>query len=82
MNEFAEFVENRESPPLYFWHADRSFWERAERRQFDREELTIEQKDHISDNWNVGDWKDLVQLFRTEPIVLKGMFWIWIERDC
>lgn len=74
MDEFNEFVNERGGPPLYFWHAERMFWERAECRQFDREDLTEEQKDHISDNWKVGDWKDLAQVFRTEPIVLKDCF--------
>ena len=74
MNEFVEFVENKGDPPLYFWHAEKSFWERAEHRQFNREELTVEQSGLISGSWCIKNWKDLTQLFRAEPIVLKGCF--------
>lgn len=74
MDEFNDFVLAKGIPPMYFWHAERMFWSRAENRHFEREDLTVEQKDHISDNWKVEDWRDLAQVFRTEPIVLKDCF--------
>lgn len=76
MNEFAQFVADRGYPKLYHWVAEQRFWTTAENRQFDlaHDEIDIERKDHISDNWKVNEWLDLADLFRSEPIVIKGCF--------
>lgn len=76
MDEFANFVYSMGNPPLYFWHAERMFWDKAECRQFDRFNQNDHENivDHISDDWNIGNWCDLATLFRTEPIVVKGAF--------
>jgi len=74
MNEFNIFTEEKGYPPLYFWHAEKVFWERAENRQMERRDISEEQTRIISDNWKINDWRDLANVFRTEPIVIKDCF--------
>jgi len=76
MDEFATFVNERKNPKLFYWHAEDSFWNRAENKHFDIacDEYDTEKKDHISDVWKVTEWADLAKLFRTEPIVIKDCF--------
>ena len=63
MNEFAQFVLERGNPKVYYWHAEKTFWNSAEARQ----ELII-------DDWNNRKWADLCKLFQEEPIVIKDCF--------
>jgi hypothetical protein len=76
MNEFVEFIKSRDNPKLWYWHADKMLWERSENRQMDIacEEGNIERSDHIVNNWKLNNWADLCQVFRDEPIVIKGCF--------
>jgi len=73
MNEFSELVKDKNNPQLHYWHAEKSFWNYAESRQFELA-TDFEIKDNISDNWKDFKWTDLCSLFKSEPIVLKGCF--------
>lgn len=77
MDEFVKFVRDNGNPKLWYWHAEKSLWERAENKQMDLayEELNEERADNIVDNWKLSNnWTDLCQVFRDEPIVIKGCF--------
>lgn len=76
MNEFTKFMNDRGSPRAHYWHAENRFWTSAENRQFDLacDQNNEDRKDHISDNWKAIKWCDMYQLFRYEPIVIKGCF--------
>ena len=76
MNEFVQFVREQADPKLWYWHADQGLWKRAENRQMDLayEKGDIEVTDHIVDDWKLDNWADLCEVFRDEPIVIKGCF--------
>lgn len=76
MSEFITFIIRRKYPKLYHWVAESRFWSAAENRQFDLalHENNIEKKDHILDDWKLDQWCDMCELFKNEPIVLKGCF--------
>jgi hypothetical protein len=60
MNEFSDFLASRNYPKIYYWSAEPSIWKRAEIRN-SREKLNLK-------------WCDLYQLFKGEPIVIRGCF--------
>ena len=60
MDEFRNFVKSHNDPKLWFWHAERSIWNRAENRH--------------DKNWERMEWCDMAQLFRETPIVIKDCF--------
>ena len=73
MNEFASFVNKQGNPKLWYWCAEKRFWERSENRQFER--ASCEQKlDRISNHWKLSNWTDMLELFKKEPIVIKDCF--------
>lgn len=78
MDEFMEMMKRMKYPKMWFWDAEQRFWDIAERRQFDRlYEISTEQElDHMSDDWGkvTCKWMDLSNLFRSEPIVIRGCF--------
>ena len=76
MNEFSQFLIDRGQPKIYYWHAESSFWNSAETRQFEiaNEKDDIKKKNNISDSWKIKNWADLCKLFREEPIVIKDCF--------
>ena len=78
MDLFVSFMEELGYPKMWFWTAEQRFWDMAERRQFDRlyYSLSEEDCDHISDEWGKIEerWMDMAELFRQEPIVIKGCF--------
>ena len=75
MQEFFEFMKGMNFPKMWFWHAEERFWDAAERRQFELDFHDLETREHISDDWKLlGDWVDLADIFRAEPIVVKGCF--------
>jgi len=76
MDEFAQFVKKQGNPKLWYWHADKMLWEKAENRQIEiaYENGHIDKCEHIVDNWNLGNWADLCKVFRSEPIVVKDCF--------
>jgi len=76
MDEFMKFVRERNQPKLFYWYADKSFWNSAEQRQFEYAEANNLHKisKRISKKWQVREWADLLKIFTTEPIVLKDCF--------
>jgi hypothetical protein len=76
MNDFCQFLVDRGQPKIYYWHAESSFWNSAETRQFDiaNENGDTKKKNNISDSWKIKNWADLCKLFREEPIVIKDCF--------
>ena len=76
MDEFMSFMQEREEPRVHYWHAENRFWTAAENRQFDLacEAGDEDRKDRISDHWHNVEWCDMYDLFRSEPIVIKGCF--------
>lgn len=73
MNEFSNFVKEKNNPQLHYWYAEKSIWNTAQHRQFYIAE-NKEIKNNISNNWKNFNWNDLYYLFKSEPIVLKDCF--------
>ena len=67
MNDFYNFVQSRGNPKLHYWCAEERFWKSSRKKQ----QNMIIQED-ISDN--DMDWLDLCNVFRKEPVVIKGVF--------
>jgi hypothetical protein len=76
MNDFVQFIRSRGNPKLWYWHADKMIWERSENRQMDLacQNCDTSRTDYIVNNWKLSGWTDLCQVFREEPIVIKGCF--------
>jgi len=86
MNEFNNFVLDNGGleTKLWYWCADKHFWKRSELRQYDRlyAEGTSTTKENPNNsvnrdlvaNWKVNNWVDLCDIFKEEPIVMKGCF--------
>ena len=76
MNNFIEFMRSMSNPKMWYWHADRSIWERAENRilNYAYEKGDSEISENIIHNWRLEHWADLCKLFREEPIVIRGVF--------
>jgi hypothetical protein len=76
MNEFIQFIRLSENPKMWYWHADKSIWERAENRllNYASESVDTEMSNNILHNWKLENWADLCKLFRDEPIVIRGVF--------
>tara|TARA_Y100000389_G_C17463982_1_gene523986 strand:+ start:1043 stop:2836 length:1794 start_codon:yes stop_codon:yes gene_type:complete len=75
MNDFNNFMSEKDFPKMFCWHAEENFWKIGEQRQFDEacKNNNIERKDLIS-AWGVYDWADLCKIFKYEPIVIKNCF--------
>ena len=57
--EFLEWLETRTNPKIFYWSAEPSIWNRALRRHNIKVSLS---------------WCDLYQVFKTEPIAIRGCF--------
>jgi hypothetical protein len=76
MNEFNTFVKKQGNPKLWYWYADNLFWLKSERKLYDMA-FSLKEKHkikNISNNWNIKEWADMGQIFKHEPIVVKGCF--------
>ena len=73
MDEFVKFTKDHNNPKLWFWSAEKKFWNRSEKRQFDMATDNIK-RSNISDNWDINTWVDMLELFKQEPIVIKDCF--------
>jgi len=75
MNEFMMFLkDNFDNPNIYYWHAEKSFWNRSCNQQFDRVDLNEEDREKILD-WNIDDnLRDLRKFFVDNKIVIKDCF--------
>jgi hypothetical protein len=74
MNEFMDFLKVRGNPKIYYWHAEKSFWDRSCNQQLSRTTISSFDKAKIR-NWNMDDnLKDLRKLFVDSQIVVKDCF--------
>lgn len=71
MDEFMKFMKDNNFPLIWYWHAEKMIWQKAEDRQLKRFELDTEQSENIINNWRLRKWADLCNIFKTEPIVIK-----------
>jgi hypothetical protein len=72
MKEFNSFVEERNCPKIWYWCAEKSFWNTAYNRQII---LAPNQDDKdILSNFQIYNWVDMCELFKNEPIVIKDCF--------
>lgn len=76
MDEFIHFLRLLQNPKMWYWHADKSIWERAENRvlNYAYENRDTEMSDNIIHKWKLENWADLCKLFKDEPIVIRGVF--------
>lgn len=76
MESFIQFVRQRNNPKLWYWHAEPYIWDRSENNQLDNaiDENNMIRSDQIVDNWRNLYWCDLCEIFKEEPIVIKGCF--------
>lgn len=74
MQEFMDFINLKNHPKLWFWHAEVNFWRRYAQRQADR----ITSSKFFDDIVNSLDWKwywaDLKKVFEKTPITIKGCY--------
>ena len=61
IHKFYNFYNNLNKPPAYYWHAEKNIWNKACKG--------TEYENNININWI-----DMCQIFREEPIVIKGCF--------
>jgi hypothetical protein len=78
MNEFNTFVVDNggSETKLWYWYADKQFWKRSESRQYDRlsdDDSNVLNRNLVA-NWKLNNWVDLCDIFKQEPIVIKGCF--------
>ena len=76
MDQFNQFMAERNFPKMFCWYAEPNFWRNAEERQFDIafEKNDTERKDLISDKWKINNWVDMCKIFQEEPIVIKDCY--------
>lgn len=75
MNEFHLFVKHHHNPKLWYWYADDSFWKRATTKLIDTARANNEfDKVNNMTEWNKLNWADMCDIFKSEPIVIKGCF--------
>ena len=73
MDEFRLFLKELKEPILWFWHAEKNIWEKAEEWHYNNSPTNSPVRDIIS-NWKITTWADLAKFFREIPIVIKGCF--------
>jgi hypothetical protein len=75
MDEFDSFVDEQKNPKLWYWYAEKRFWERSKSRQYDIAcgQGDIARMESISD-WDLGELTDMCEIFKQEPIVIKDCF--------
>jgi len=74
IHEVARKTRSAGQPKLWYWHAERNFWNRVSNRQFDRLHSGSFNAKEILRKWNTLNWCDLCQVFREEPIIIKNSF--------
>ena len=59
INEFVEFYNEFNNPPVYYWCAEKNFWNKV--CKYHNIDVDI-------------DWNDMLQIFKSEQIVIKNCF--------
>jgi hypothetical protein len=72
MDDFADYVADFDNPKLFYWHAEKNFWNKYANRQFEASDIS--KQNIILNEWNLSNWIDICEIFREEPIVIKGCF--------
>lgn len=74
MKEFVDFLKEKGNPAIYYWHAEKNFWNSACNKQFERSDIDEERKECIID-WGIDyQLKDLRKLFVDNKVVIKDCF--------
>ena len=74
MDMFNKFVKKQNNPKLWYWCADKRFWIKSEKRQYDRAiNNNMRGRCRNISNWTM-EWTDLCDLFKNTPIVIKECF--------
>ena len=66
MNDFQNFIKSFNDTKIFFWSAEKNFWNQSVKKQ-----LSAENQNIIS-SWKIDNWYDLSYLFKQEPIVVKN----------
>ena len=72
MDEFCQFLKEQNNPKIWYWFAEKNFWNRYQNKQHTHQ--NTERKNNIVENWNITNWADMYELFKYEPIVIKDCF--------
>lgn len=75
MSEFYSFIKEQKNPKLWYWYADDSFWKKSTKKLRETE-LVYKDCHKIREisEWTNLNWADMCDIFKTEPIVIKGCF--------
>jgi hypothetical protein len=74
MKEFIDFLNSKNISTAWYWHAETNFWKSSCNSQFNRDDISQEDRNEII-TWDLSStWKDLRKLFVKEHIVIKGCF--------
>lgn len=72
IDKFMKFVNSHsKNPRIIYWHAEKSFWNRSYEKHFN---ISRTKQNYIYNNWQLDNWFDLCNFFRTNSIVIKGCF--------
>ena len=69
MKEFVKFIHKHNNPKLWYWVAEKNFWNRSITNQQNR----LSDKDDELE-LDLDNWSDMCQIFKSEPIVIKDCF--------
>jgi len=72
MDEFCQFLKEQNNPKIWYWFAEKNFWNRYQNKQYTNQNM--ERKNNIVENWNITNWADMYEVFKYEPIVIKDCF--------
>jgi len=73
MDDFADYVASFGNPRLFYWHAEKTFWNKYTNRQYQTVANRSDQN-LILNEWDLDNWIDLCGIFKEEPIVIRGCF--------
>lgn len=74
MDQFTTFVRKHGNPRLWYWCAENKFWSKSELRQINLTSEDEKKTNRITKFWKLHNWVDMCQIFKQEPIVIKGCF--------
>ena len=75
MNDFSMFCKQQKYPKLWYWHAEKQFWNSAKNRQLKQFQKTDIRYKNITKQWKFDtQWADMVKIMREEPVVIKDCF--------
>lgn len=74
MTQFNEFIKGLGNPRVWYWYAESQVWNKRSNEQVDRLTRAGLQSgsETIVKEWGVIQWTDMLNVFKTEPIAIKG----------